>query len=58
MLGVLWFYLIILGIVRADSSDTDMETISVTEFGTLKVGTELPSFNGLTSVSEDCPRGH
>ena len=52
MLGVAWFCLIMLGIVRADSSGIHLETIAVTEFGTLKVGDELPSFNGLTSVSE------
>ena len=51
MLWIVWFYLIMLGRAQADNSDGAMETIAVTEFGTLKVGTELPSFNGLTSVS-------
>jgi peroxiredoxin len=51
MLRIVWFYLIMFGLVWADSSDTAVKTVAVTEFGTLKVGTELPSFNGLTSVS-------
>ena len=51
MLGVVWFYFIMLGFVRAESSGLPTETIAVTEFGTLKVGAELPSFNGQTSAS-------
>ena len=51
MLGVVCFYIIMLGDVWADSSDAPTETIAVAEIGTLKVGDEIPSFNGLTSAS-------
>lgn len=50
MFGFAWFYFIMLGIVPAESRELSMETVSVKEMGTLKVGTELPSFNGQTSV--------
>ena len=52
MLSFVWFYCILLGIVRAEQDDDFIETVSVNEFGTLKVGSELPSFNGLTILSE------
>ena len=52
MFAVVWFYLLMHTNAQADSSDAGIETIAVSEFGSLKVGVELPSFNGLTSASD------
>ena len=52
MIGFALMSCMLMSTVNAESNDTSVKTIAVNDVGTLRVGGELPSFNGLSSVGE------
>ena len=51
MFWTVLFYIVFVRFAQAETNDVHLSTAIVTELGPLKVGKDLPSFNGQTSVN-------